>query len=94
MAAKSLPSNFIADLCALDLGTENRLVWERCIEIARECLAGDVGRAVPELELETWNLFSNFDGADPERLRPVGMPAFSVAARALALADLAARDPS
>jgi hypothetical protein len=73
------------------------LYCERGIEIAGECLAGDGGRPVPELDVDTWNLFEALDGGKPlndvEALaqRDKERPAFAVAARAQQIADSAAR---
>jgi hypothetical protein len=86
----------LATLCVIDQKRERLLLWERGIEIARECLAGDPGRPVPELDVETCNLFEAWDGGNPQTeaqamaLRTKKRLAFAVAARALQIADSAA----
>jgi hypothetical protein len=65
---------------------ERAAIVARCIEIARECLEGDPFREVPKLERASGEAFEQLDGGDPSDVRIKGMPAYLVAANALATA--------
>jgi hypothetical protein len=83
----------IEKLCTLTPTTRTDLRVERCIEIARECLAGDPFRQVPELYCEAFALFDG-EPVSSERALKRSLHAFAVAAVALETARqaLVARD--